>query len=83
MYKPGELIFKQGSPSPDFYIIIHGSVCASITKPEWGPKRVKMLTQTYFDGQVFGEMSDYEAQKDQISQRMLKELQQQKYSAHA
>ena len=73
IYEPGESIFRQGEPSPNLYIIIYGSVHSSQRKPEWGPN-VTMRLKTYFDGEFLGEISDYEAQKDQISTRMLKEL---------
>ena len=82
LYAPDEKIFSQGQNSPCLYILIFGTVKAVMTKGEWGPD-VKVLLSMFFDGQIFGEMSDYEAQKDQISTRMLKELQMQKYSAYA
>ena len=59
-----------------------GSVRATISKSEWGPNNTIQLS-SFFDGSVFGEMSDYEAQKGTISERMLRELQGQKYTAYA
>ena len=73
-YEPGELIFKQNTPSPMLHVIIKGSVKAVKMNPQgWGPD-VKVLVSSFFDGSVFGEADDYDAQKDNISARMLREL---------
>lgn len=81
-YEVDEQIFRQGAPSPRFFIIIRGSVRACVTKVDMN-NSFTITLPSFFDGQIFGEMSDYESQKDNISSRMLRELQMQKYSAYA
>ena len=59
MYEPNEIIFRQGDPSPDLFLIIYGSVKSTVWRGDWRDF-VTVQLQTFFDGQMFGEMSDYE-----------------------
>jgi len=76
IYKPGEKIFSRGEASPNLYLIVFGSVRATTSRGE-AHSQVTVMLSTFFDGQIFGEMSDYELkpdQKAQISKRMQNEL---------
>jgi hypothetical protein len=44
-------------------MIVYGSVHATVTRGDW-KGRVTVVLQTFFDGQIFGEMSDYELKKE-------------------
>ena len=35
MYEPGELIFEQGQPSPDLYLIMFGAVGSTMKRGDW------------------------------------------------
>ena len=56
-YEPGDLIFNQGDPSPDMNIILRGSVQVTLQRQDWG--NVQIGLPTIFDGQLFGEVSDF------------------------
>ena len=49
IYEPGEKIFNQGEPSPELFLIIYGSVHATVTRGDWA-NRVTVMLQTFFDG---------------------------------
>jgi hypothetical protein len=70
VYEPGDEIFRQGQPSPILNVILRGSARAQMTKSDW-PKGVNMILKTFFDGQVVGEISDFDAQKDLLTDDML------------
>ena len=79
------LIFRKGDPSPNLFVIISGSVQTSTSKKIWGPG-VRMNGKMFFDGEVFGEISDYIAfvgNDIKLKESRLRELQMQKYSAFA
>lgn len=83
VFEPGMLIFKKGDPSPNLFVIISGSVRTSTSKKIWGPN-VDMNGKMFFDGEVFGEISDYIAfVGNDIKESRLRELQMQKYNAFA
>lgn len=64
-------------------MIVYGSVQTSSSKKIWGPQ-VTMNGKMFFDGEVFGEISDYIAfVGGDIGESRLRELQMQKYSAFA
>ena len=52
------MIFKKGDPSPHLFVIISGSVYTTTSKKIWGPN-VEMNGKMFFDGEAFGEISDY------------------------
>ena len=82
IYEPGERIIQQNDESPNINIILRGSVEVSVTKVVWGHP-ITFTLSTFFDGQLFGEMADFESCKDQLTQKMLKQLQSQKYTCRA
>ena len=54
IYPKGRVIFRRGDSSPDFYVVLHGSVELSITNPETGATSVLLIAPP---GDFFGEMS--------------------------
>ena len=64
MFEPQQVIFEQGEPSPDLYLIVYGTVQSTMKRGDW-QGQVTVQLQTFYDGQIFGEMSDYELKKDQ------------------
>ena len=74
VFEPGMLIFRKGDPSPNLFVIISGSVYTTTSKKIWGPD-VIMNGKMFFDGEVFGEISDYIAfVGNDISEERLREL---------
>ena len=82
VYEPGALIIAQNAESPDINVILRGSVEVAVTRRVWGHP-VTFTLGTFFDGQLFGEMADFESCKDQLTYTMLRQLQSQKYSCRA
>src|SRR2546425_528094 len=58
-YPKGRVIFRRGDTSPEFYVILQGSVELSITNPETGAKSVLLIAPA---GDFFGEMSCFGGQ---------------------
>jgi CRP-like cAMP-binding protein len=54
VYPKGRVIFRRGDTSPEFYVVLQGSVELSITSPESGAKSVLLVAPP---GDFFGEMS--------------------------
>lgn len=46
----------------------------SVTKVVWGHP-ITFTLSTFFDGQLFGEMADFESCKDHLTHKMLEQLQ--------
>lgn len=49
----GEIIYNQGDPVDDMFVIVQGSVTMEAEEPAWGNYR--MVLSTVFDGQIFGD----------------------------
>jgi CRP-like cAMP-binding protein len=54
VYPKGRVIFRRGDTSPEFYVVLQGSVELSITSPDTGAKSVLLIAPP---GDFFGEMS--------------------------
>ncbi|HEY3107398.1 MAG TPA: DUF2225 domain-containing protein [Chloroflexota bacterium] len=59
VYPKGRVIFRRGDTSPEFYVVLQGSVELSITNPETGAKSVLLIAPP---GDFFGEMSCFGGQ---------------------
>ena len=66
VYEPGGTIIQQNEESPTINIILRGSVEVSVTKVVWNHP-ITFTLSTFFDGQLFGEMADFESCKDQLT----------------
>lgn len=54
-FKKGDIIFKQGDPSPNIYFIFRGTVVFQVNKEDMGYQPV--FIKVYYDGQEFGEQN--------------------------
>src|SRR5262245_60960727 len=59
VYPKGRVIFRRGDTSPEFYVVLQGSVELSITHAETGAKSVLLVAPP---GDFFGEMSCFGGQ---------------------
>lgn len=68
VYDKGEIIFKQGDPSPDIFFMVRGTCAIKFQKPEWGSIEVCILT--VYDGQIFGEIFEDEINQGTTKQKL-------------
>ena len=57
-FKKGDIVFKQGDVSDDYFVVVHGSVLTKANNWELG--NVTVNTRMCYDGDFFGELAHYE-----------------------
>ena len=60
IYEPGDVIIEQNAESPTVNVILRGSVEVSVRKNVWN-YTIDFTLSTFFDGQLFGEIADFES----------------------
>ncbi|CDW85001.1 camp-dependent protein kinase regulatory subunit [Stylonychia lemnae] len=78
--KCGDILFYQGDTSPQFYVLLRGSVKAILIKKDYG--NIPIIINTYYDGKEFGEVNFYE-ESENLNSEMVVQLNKQKYTCEA
>lgn len=80
IYETGDIIFRQGDDSAQFYVMLRGSAKAILIKKEYG--FIPFVVNTFYDGKEFGEVTLYQV-SDRLTPEQVQELNRQKYTCEA